>query len=67
MPHAILPINQPAKAAWKVREWSQAVGCSRSRTHERIAQKRVASVKFGATRLITTSPEDFIASLRGAA
>jgi len=55
------------KVAWKVKEWAALVGCSRSRTHELIAQKRVSSVKLGATRLITTSPEDFIASLRGAA
>ena len=51
------------KFGWRVGEWSRAVGCSRSSTYELIAGKRIASVKFGGARIITTHPADFLASL----
>jgi hypothetical protein len=55
------------KFGWKVTEWSNAVGCSRSRTYELIAEQRIDSIKLGSSRLIVTHPADFLASLKGAA
>jgi len=48
---------------WKVNQWSDAVGCSRSSTYELIAAKRIDSVKLGGARIIITHPEHFLASL----
>ena len=51
------------KYGWRVSEWSTAVGCSRGRTHQLISAGVIGSVLFGASRIITTHPEDFLASL----
>jgi hypothetical protein len=53
------------KYGWKVAEWSAAVGCSRARTYQLIATEAIDSVRFGASRIIRTHPEDFLASLGG--
>ena len=53
------------KYGWKVAEWSAAVGCSRARTYQLIAAGAIDSVRFGASRIIRTHPEDFLASLGG--
>ena len=55
------------KFGWKVSEWGTAVGCSRSRVYELLAEGKIASVKLGAARIIVTHPEDFLASLQDAA
>jgi hypothetical protein len=54
------------KFGWRVIEWSEAVGCSRSLTYELINQKQIDSVKLGNARVIVTHPQDFLASLREA-
>jgi hypothetical protein len=53
------------KFGWKVAEWSTAVGCSRARTYQLIAAGAIDSVRFGASRIIRTHPEDSLASLSG--
>lgn len=51
------------KYGWKVNEWSAAVGCSRARTYQLISAGEIDSVRFGASRIIRTHPEDFLAAL----
>ncbi len=53
------------KAGWRVPEWSAAVGVSRSLTYELMTAGKIASVKLGAARIITTTPRAFLASLAG--
>jgi hypothetical protein len=53
------------KVGWRVPEFAAATGISRSSVYELIAgpKPQIASVKFGGARIITTTPEDFLASL----
>ena len=51
------------KYGWKVGEWAASIGCSRARTYQLISAGKIDSVKFGASRIIRTHPEDFLASL----
>lgn len=51
------------KAGWRVPEWSRDVGCGKSLTNELIRDKKIASVKLGGARIITTPPAQFLASL----
>jgi hypothetical protein len=53
------------KYGWRVGEWSAAVGCCRARTYQLIGSGAIDSVKFGASRIIRTHPDDFLASLDG--
>lgn len=52
---------------WRPAEWSRAVGVSRSLVYELMQAGKVDSVKLGQARIITTSPRDFLDSLRRAA
>ncbi len=51
------------KYGWKISEWAASTGCSRARTYQLISAGKIDSVKFGASRIIRTHPEDFLASL----
>jgi hypothetical protein len=53
------------KFGWRVNEWSTAVGCSRARTYQLISAGEIDSVKFGASRIIRTHPQDFLSALDG--
>ena len=53
------------KFGWRVVEWSEAIGCSRTYTYELITAKAIESVRLGGARIITTHPQDFLASLSG--
>lgn len=53
------------KYGWNVSEWAIAVGCSRARVYQLISSGAIDSVKFGASRIIRTHPDDFLASLGG--
>jgi hypothetical protein len=55
--------SNPNKVGWREPEWSKAIGISRAKTYELLSAGEIASVKLGAARIITTSPEDFLASL----
>jgi hypothetical protein len=55
------------KAGWRPGEWAHAAGVSRSLTYELLAEGKIDSVKLGSARIITTSPVDFLSSLKGAA
>jgi excisionase family DNA binding protein len=56
-PEPIVPV------AWSVKVWSKSTGVGHTKTYELIKDNKIRSVKFGAKRLITTPPADFIASL----
>ena len=57
-----------AKVGWRVSEWADAVGLCRATVYNRLlAAGAIESVKIGAARVITTSPAEFLASLRGEA
>jgi hypothetical protein len=61
--------NKPsptAKRGWRVREFAAAAGISRSSVFELIADKKIESVKHGASRIILTAPETWLASLKRA-
>lgn len=53
----------PEKCGWRIPEWASAVGISRSTTYELITGKRIASIKLGGVRIITTHPREFLADL----
>lgn len=48
---------------WPVSAWAQAAGISRASVYNLLADGKLDSVKFGARRLITTHPRDFLAGL----
>lgn len=48
---------------WPVNDWSKATGISRSSVYILIDENKIASVKHGAKRIITTHPRDYLASL----
>jgi hypothetical protein len=56
-------ININYKIGWRIPEWMDAVGISRSQTYELLADKSIDSVKLGSARIITTHPAEFLASL----
>lgn len=51
------------KVAWTVKEWAPLVSLSRSYVHILIQQNAIDSVKAGTRRLITTSPDEYLARL----
>ena len=59
--------NDENKAGWRISEWAEAVGTSRSRVYLAIGAGTISSVKWGKQRIITTSPRDFLARLSEAA
>lgn len=56
-------VTTPEKCGWRIPEWASAVGISRSTTYELITERRIASIKLGGARIITTHPRDFLAAL----
>lgn len=59
--------REQQKFGWRVPEWANAAGVSRSLVYELIQERRIASTKLGAARIITTHPATFLASLGEAA
>ena len=49
---------------WRVNEYAQIIGLGHAYTYEMIREGRIKSVKCGGARIITTPPEEFIASLK---
>jgi hypothetical protein len=54
---------QATKAGWRIPEWCAATGVCRTVTYQEIAADKVKSVKRGSSRIITTSPAEYLASL----
>jgi hypothetical protein len=57
----------PTKAGWRISEWARDTGLGRSSVYNEIKAKRVKAVKSGSATIITTSPAEYLASLRGEA
>jgi hypothetical protein len=55
--------REASRKGWRVRQWALEAGISQASTWELVATGRIRSVKFGAARIITTSPEAFLTSL----
>jgi excisionase family DNA binding protein len=53
--------------AWTVRDWARQTSLSKSYVYVLLEKRRIASVKAGKRRLITTPPDQYIASLAEAA
>jgi hypothetical protein len=58
-----LPSHCPAKAGWRVKEWTIACGLSRAHVYNLLKRGALDSVKDGKARIITTSPAHYLASL----
>jgi hypothetical protein len=50
-------------AAWRVDDWRREVPISRSKFYEERNAGRIATVKCGASTLVTTPPREYLASL----
>jgi hypothetical protein len=59
----ISPESDSHKSGWRVREWGDAVGLSRSSTFNLLKAGRLKFVKFGRSTIITTGPAEFLAGL----
>jgi hypothetical protein len=55
--------REDGKAGWTVAQWSGASGLSRATTFNLLRDGKIRGVKFGARRLITTTPQEFLRSL----
>lgn len=53
----------PPVVAWTVKDWAHQTSLSKSYVYILVAKKKLASVKAGTRRLITTSPADYLQSL----
>jgi excisionase family DNA binding protein len=53
--------------AWTCPHWAELLDIPLGTVREMVAAKQIASVKSGRRRLITTSPQDYLASLAGPA
>jgi hypothetical protein len=51
------------KVGWRIDEWTRAIGGSRSATYNLLKAGIIASVKMGRARVITTPPQDYLATL----
>ena len=54
--------KQYPQAGFRIEPWGPAVGVSRSQVYEWVADGTVPSVKIGGMRIITISPQEFIAA-----
>jgi len=54
----------PNKFGWRVAEWASAVGVSRALVYELLTAGTIQSVKVRAARIITTSPKEYLESLK---
>ena len=58
--------QSPTKAGWRVAEWAADTGLSRSFTYQLLAAGKLAAVKIGTARVITTSPAAYLEAQRRA-
>jgi hypothetical protein len=57
----------PTKAGWRPNEWAASTGLSRSKTYQLVKAGRIQAVRASRVTIITTSPAEYLASLRGEA
>ena len=55
--------RSPTKAGWRVGEWAEDTGFSRSYVYLLLDRGEITSVKAGTMRIITTPPADYLARL----
>ena len=58
-------IANSERVAWSVRDWAQAVSCSRVTVHRLVKAGRIRSRLMGRKRLILTPPEEYVKNLGG--
>jgi predicted DNA-binding transcriptional regulator AlpA len=51
------------KAAWRITEFAEAIGCSRAQVYILINRGLIPTRKLGKVRLILTSPAEFLRNL----
>jgi hypothetical protein len=56
-------ISKPSPVAWRPRAWRRIIPIGHTKLYEEIARGAVQIVKVGEATLITTSPEQYLASL----
>lgn len=56
--------DKPTKCGWRPSEWAADVGISRTSVWRLMKDEKIASVAIGRTRIIITSPAEYLASLR---
>jgi hypothetical protein len=63
-PYERLTAAHHEPAAWRPKEWIRKVPIGRSKLYLEVRAGRIKTVKVGSATLITTSPGDYLASLR---
>ena len=68
MPKRNLTLPRPPKSdfdkrGWRIREWGDATGLSRSTIFNMMKDGRIAFVKCGRSTILTTTPTEFLAAL----
>jgi hypothetical protein len=53
----------PMRAGWRVKAWAFETSLSVASVNKLIAAKKIRSVKYGAARIILTSPAEYLATL----
>jgi hypothetical protein len=54
----------PERRGWRINQWAHTVGVSRAYVYASLLDTgRIESVKVGRARIITTSPDEFLASM----
>jgi hypothetical protein len=72
MPDISNRLRRPAlvvseRRGWRINQWAHEVGVSRAYVYASLlSTNRIESVKVGRARVITTSPDEFLASLPSA-
>lgn len=56
-------MTQPVRVAWSVRDWAEAVSCSRVTVYRLIRSQAIRSRLMGRKRLILTPPDEYVDSL----
>jgi excisionase family DNA binding protein len=59
--HQELAVRLAQKAGWRVSEWADAAGLSRSTVYNLLDARAIESVKVGKARVIKTTPAEFLA------
>jgi hypothetical protein len=57
--------THPTKAGLRVSEWVHDTGLSRAYVYNLLRDKKIASVKSGTARIITTPPVAYLKNLAG--